>query len=88
MNEHMTVAELFYCLIQDIEDYTMRNEDEGLDYIVELLDDVKEHWDKKSFGRLELTKLVSVTDYLEARHFEQFYEDSKALLERVRNEIK
>ena len=36
MNEHMTVSELFYCLIQDIEDYTMTHDNcEPLDIIVE-----------------------------------------------------
>ena len=86
MNEHMTVAELFYCLIQDIEDYTMTHDNcESLDIIVEKLCNIKTVWDT---GELlyenNIKQLEEICEHFDKFKYYQFAEDLNVILERVR----
>ena len=93
LQDDFTVGELFYCLIQDIEDYLMRNEDEDIYFVLAQLDALKEKYDLQKFDQRHLSVLISNVDYLRQKSkkdekYLPFYKDIKVILKRVQNEIK
>ena len=98
MNEHLTVGELFYCLIEDIEDYTMHESNEELDDMLQTLEAVKEKYDKEKLDTDDVNVLNIIKQYFEDNkedtlcfdnlNFKQFVEDLNVILERIQNEIK
>ena len=83
MNEHMTTGELFYCLIQDIEDYTMRNENETLDNVVLQLDKIKEHYDNQILDESDKENLGLIYQLFIFKGYEQFADDLQQIIERL-----
>lgn len=87
MADEFTVGELFYCLIQDIEDYTMLHDDnqKELDIITEKLCNIKTVWDT---GNLlyenNIKQLEEICEYFDKFKYYQFAEDLNVILERVR----
>ena len=83
MNEHMTTGELFYCLIEDIEDYTMRNESETLDNVVLQLDKIKEHYDNQILDESDKENLGLIYQLFIFKGYEQFADDLQQIIERL-----
>ena len=83
MNEHMTTGELFYCLIEDIEDYTMRNENETLDNVVLQLDKIKEHYDNQILDESDKENLGLIYQLFIFKGYEQFADDLQQIIERL-----
>ena len=83
MNEHMTTGELFYCLIEDIEDYTMRHESETLDNVVLQLDKIKEHYDNQILDESDKENLGLIYQLFTFKGYEQFADDLQQIMERL-----
>lgn len=83
MNDDFTIDELFYCLIQDIEDYLMRADKEKLQSIVNILTDLKEKHSEDKFGKEEKQKMKSVVKDLKSLNIEEFYEDAQVIMEQL-----
>ena len=96
MNDEFTVGELFYCLIEDIEDYTMHESNEDLDDMLKTLEAVKEKQDSEKLDSNDVNVLTIVEQYFEDNkddtpcfgnlNFKQFAEDLNVILERVKKE--
>lgn len=85
--DELTIGELFYCLIQDIEDqYTMHGPHE-LDEVVECLDKIKEAYDKDSLTKDDIAKLNLMESAFILKGYEQFAEDLNVIIERIENEL-
>lgn len=86
MADEFTTGELFYCLIQDIEDYTMLHDNcEALDIITEKLDKIKDTWDKgELLSQDEIKQLEEICEHFDKFKYYQFAEDLNIILERVR----
>ena len=75
MNEDFTISELFYCLIQDIEDqYTMHGPHE-LDEIVEFLDETNAKELNNDLTPEDKSKLRLCESALRLKGYDQFAED-------------
>lgn len=83
MNEHMTTGELFYCLIEDIEDYTMKHESETLDNVVLQLDKIKEHYDNQILDESDKENLGLIYQLFTFKGYEQFADDLQQIMERL-----
>lgn len=90
MNEHMTTGELFYCLIEDIEDYTMRHDDniEELDNIVMRLDEIKKSYDLYRIMYRNIDELKYIKSRFDELGYEQFSTDLEEIIERFKRDIK
>lgn len=86
MNKHKTVVNLFYCLIQDIEDYTMTHDNcESLHIIVEKLCNIKTVWDiDEILYENNIKQLEEICEHFSKFKYYQFAKDLNAILERVR----
>ena len=85
MNEHMTTGELFYCLIEDVEDYTMRHEDniEELDNIVIRLDEIKKSYDLYRIMYGNIDELKDIKSRFDELGYEQFSIDLQEIISRL-----
>lgn len=87
MADEFTVGELFYCLIQDIEDYTMLHDDnqKELDIITEKLCNIKTVWDTGSLlYENNIKQLEDICKQFDDFGYSQFAADLNVILERVR----
>lgn len=82
MNEHMTISELFYCLIQDIEELTMHGPHE-LDETVEFLDEMNLKEISEELTEEDKTKLGLLESTLRGKGYDQFAEDLSVINERL-----
>ena len=89
MNEHMTTGELFYCLIEDIEDYTMRHNDniEELDNIVIRLDEIKKSYDLYRIMYRNIDELEAIKSRFDELGYKQFSEDLEEIIERFKETV-
>lgn len=85
--DEFTISELFYCLLQDIEDLTMNNPHE-LDKIVEILDEINLKELSEKLTEEDKSKLKDIRWELECKGYEQFAEDLSVIIERINHEIK
>lgn len=92
--DKFTTNELFYCLVQDIEDYTMHESNEELDDMLQTLEAVKGKYDNEKLDTDDINVLNIIKQYFEDNkedtpcfdnlNFKQFAEDLNVILERVR----
>lgn len=91
--DKFTTNELFYCLVQDIEDYTMHESNEELEDLLQTLEAVKEKYDNEKLDTDDLNVLNIIKQYFEDNaedvlcfdnlNFKQFAQDLNVILERV-----
>ena len=92
--DKFTTNELFYCLVQDIEDYTMHESNEELEDLLQTLEAVKEKYDNEKLDTDDVNVLNIIKQYFEDNaedalcfdnlNFKQFSQDLNIILERVR----
>lgn len=87
MNEHMIIGELFYCLIQDIEDYTMLHNDntKELNIIVEKLCNIKMVYDaNNTVFENHILQLQKIEQQFKEFGYAQFEQDIQEIIRRLK----